>query len=358
MSLAIEKITVVHNGDVMHLAAEGAIGTGLGSASFPVSFSHVWKGNLGRVHVAVPWDANAIFQSMDRDAGLSGLSSRIKNVLKSMLVYQAALRHWPDRGQVCVESDRAYNEVLAMVAEPDGLDQTVAELGKLLLACRDAEASVNAVGAWLSLGVSLQAIRRTARLLFRDGYINAGGAVYGDDKQESFDPGASIVLNDAKLDRFADWLLKRGKLSNLPVRFDFSRLHPEIAAAARPSFESGRWADAQFAALKAATVMARKKAGVDHLADGGAKQMESLFSPNRKAHSGPWLTVSASGPDWYSAQEGFQKLFEGAQKLTNPVRHHEPHFGVDADSAFEYVVLASLLARVVDRAGVELTYGA
>ncbi len=352
MSLEISEITVMHNGAVLHLASSQARRiSGVDAYEFSIAFSNVWKVHRADVRVTVPSDVDVIFQFIDQQAVLATLPIRVKRVLKSMLVYQAALRNWPNAKHAAVDPGCAHQTLVAMVAEPDSLDRIVAELGKLLLVCRDLEARVNSVGAALSLGVSMQAIRRAARLLFRDGYISAGAAVYDDDKHESFDPCAAIVLNEAKLDRFAAWLQTRRELANLPIRFDFSRLHPEIAAEAGPSFEAGRWAAAQLNALRAATLMARKKAGIANDDDEGEATMRGLFAQDRSKNRGPWLRVDSSA-DWDATQAGMQRLFEGAQKLSNQVRHHEPHHGADADSAFEYIVLASLLARVVDRSTV------
>jgi uncharacterized protein (TIGR02391 family) len=153
-------------------------------------------------------------------------------------------------------------------------------------------------------------------------------------------------------ERLEDWLLKHERLANLPVRFDFSRLHPDIAKACRAAFEDGNWADAQLAALRAVNLRARKKAGVSEQDDGGVKTMTQLFASDRNQHDGPCLRVSDGTKSGDGFQDGIQRLFEGAQKLSNPVRHSEPHLGTTQDSAFEYIVLASLLARVIDDATV------
>ena len=351
MNLAIQQVTVVRDDEVLRLQLGQGGPTNRAATAFPVTVHHAWKGLLGVVTVEVTTIAEVVLGYTEDEAQIRKQPERVRSVLASMMLVRAALRDWPDVRLTEINSDNLHESLLSLVAEPESLSRTTAELGRLLLTVRDEEGQINAVGAALSLGVGLHAIRRAARVLYRDGYVEGSGGVFGDNKLESFDPTATIALSEARLGEFARWLQTRRDLANLPVRFDFSRLHPEIAKAAEPGFKVGRWADAQFAALKQATIMARKKAGIENEKDEGEATMRALFAQDRTKNKGPWLRVDSSA-DWEATQGGLQRLFEGAQKLTNPVRHHEPHLGVDADSAFEYVVLASLLARVVERAAV------
>lgn len=353
MNLAIQEVTVVRNDEVFRLLLGQGRPTNRLATAFPVAVHHAWKGLLGELTVEVTTLADVTLSRLQDEAQIRHQPERVRSVLPAMMLFRAALRDWPDVRSTEISSNNLHESLLSLVAEPEVLTKTAAELGRLLLTVRDEEAQINAIGAALSLGVGLHAIRRAARVLYRDGYVQGSGGVFGDNKLESFDPTATIALSEARLGEFAGWLQTRRDLANLPIRFDFSRLHPEIAAAAEPPFKVGRWAEAQLAALRAATLMARKKAGIANDRDDGEATMRGLFAQDRTKNKGPWLRVDSSA-DWEATQGGVQRLFEGAQKLSNPVRHHEPHLGVDADSAFEYVVLASLLARVVERAEIKL----
>jgi len=127
-----------------------------------------------------------------------------------------------------------------------------------------------------------------------------------------------------------------------PVDVQPPRLHPLVETVSRKLFENGHYDQAVFEAFKAlnATVKGRfPELGLD-----GKALMARVFNAkNPLVHLTPCKTQSQT-----DEQEGFMLLFMGAmQGIRNP-QAHEVGASTDANRAFEYLSLASLLLRRLD----------
>ncbi len=120
-------------------------------------------------------------------------------------------------------------------------------------------------------------------------------------------------------------------------------LHPEIARATAKLFEEGLHAKAVEAACKALEGLVRLRAGRHD--EGGKTLMMGVFSPQE-----PVLRFSALETESdRSEQEGLMLLFAGTMlALRDPGAYGPQEDG--ADHALEYIALASLLAKILDRA--------
>ena len=321
---------------------------------YPVDFDSQWDGQLGTVVVRVSGVVEAILRNPGQQVALNKLPERTLVILKQALVFDAALRVWPGARQVDITSEELPFDRLLKVS--CNHEELVARLAQLLLRLDDRELIPSVLGAALSLGASLAALRRAGRVLLRDGFVVSSPGLFRDAKLEHFDPKAGLEVVPATRDRLLKCLHQRKHLAALPVRFDFTRLHPVVQSAAKPDFEAGNLAMAQLAALREVNLAARQKSGIAEERDGGAKMMGRLFARKRDQFpSQPWLRVTDGTDNGDNFQDGIQRLFEGAQKLTNPVRHGRDFLGTEIDEAFEFLVLASMLMRVVDRA--EVVFG-
>jgi uncharacterized protein (TIGR02391 family) len=118
-----------------------------------------------------------------------------------------------------------------------------------------------------------------------------------------------------------------------------TRMHPLIAAEARPQFLIGKHQHGVFASMRAVEVRVRQLAGLGNEAI-GVDLMNRAFGPNGR------LTDSLAPK---GEQEGTRMLFAGAYAvLRNPAGHRQVDYH-DVSEAAEAVLTASLLMRILDR---------
>lgn len=122
------------------------------------------------------------------------------------------------------------------------------------------------------------------------------------------------------------------------------RLHPAIQAASADLLRDGHPGAAIFEGFKAVDVRVRDLSGIR------GRSGKSLMAQAFKA-DGPVLEINDGGTDSeQDEREGFQLIYMGAmQGIRNP-KAHELNGPLDADRAFEYLALASLLMRRLDDA--------
>ena len=315
--------------------------------NYPVTFRNLLTGATSSVWVFISYQAALFFNPGPSPQVLPEEPDSVRNALPAMVVLRAAqMAHPSENGGDLLEPDFV-NAFKDLTRRSGDLDHAVVALAQLLLKLDDRETSTSAMGAALSLSVSLHEVRHAARVLLRDELIESSAALYSDEKLASFDPFAALQIAPGKRRPLRDFLLTHEKLARLPVRFDFSNVHKAIAKASQHAFEAGEYANAQLAALREVSLSARTKSGVDPDRDRGKKTMTRIWARDRASHAGhAWLRVGDATESGQNLQDATQALFEGAQTLSNVVRHDRPHLGGSAEEAFEVIVLASLLAPV------------
>ncbi|HWG22465.1 MAG TPA: TIGR02391 family protein [Terracidiphilus sp.] len=124
--------------------------------------------------------------------------------------------------------------------------------------------------------------------------------------------------------------------------FFWPLIHPAVATAARPRFDSGCYSDAVEWALKVVAEEVRRRTG---LTIDGADLMHKAFSPNR-----PYLVFKDTLPaTQLSLQQGYMEVFAGAMTgIRNPKAHGMVQ--LDRRRCIHFLFLASLLADKVDEA--------
>lgn len=126
-------------------------------------------------------------------------------------------------------------------------------------------------------------------------------------------------------------------------RVTIAGMHPEISAVAGALFEDGHLSQAVFEAFKALEARVQNLANVR---DSGKSLMSAVFSSNN-----PILDITThTGRNTDDEREGFKFLFMGAiVGLRNP-RGHGSTVADSAEEALEYLAVASMLMRRLDRA--------
>lgn len=124
-----------------------------------------------------------------------------------------------------------------------------------------------------------------------------------------------------------------------------TELHPHLEQRLRPLVAAGAFEQAAFDALREVEVLVFRLAGGPRDKSGGrlttAKLMREAFSPN----NGP-LTDPQADP---GEQVGVMELFAGAfGAVRNPLGHQQVRWS-DPTEAAEFVLLADLLVRQLDR---------
>jgi len=119
-------------------------------------------------------------------------------------------------------------------------------------------------------------------------------------------------------------------------------LHPEIRKASSKLFMNGHYYESIFASFKKVNNLVKKKSGKSL---DGQKLMYHVFAPDS-----PVLKLNKlSNESEINEQEGFMHIFAGSiQGIRNP-RAHEDEFTERPMKTIEYLVLASLLAKIVTK---------
>jgi uncharacterized protein (TIGR02391 family) len=122
------------------------------------------------------------------------------------------------------------------------------------------------------------------------------------------------------------------------------RLHPLVQEAAADLLRDGHPGAAILEAYKAIELR------VKELAEDGDRSGRDLMAHAFRLTSPAVALNRGESRSDRDEQEGFQHIFMGAmQGIRNP-KAHDPFVPVDADRAFEYLALASLLMRRLDDA--------
>lgn len=125
-------------------------------------------------------------------------------------------------------------------------------------------------------------------------------------------------------------------------------MHEAVSVAAGALFEDGHYSSAVFDALKAVEERVKQLSGADQ---SGKKLMAQVFGG-----ATPKLDVTTTtGQNAVDEREGFAQLFMGAaQGIRNPRGHGTPIID-SLQEALEYLAVASMLMRRLDRAEKQLS---
>jgi len=141
---------------------------------------------------------------------------------------------------------------------------------------------------------------------------------------------------------------KLGDLGDSPAgradrAFDTLNLHDEIERAAAKLFHDGHYASAVEDACKALAGLVKIRSGRHDLS--GTTLMQTVFSPNN-----PILKFNTLNTETEKSEQlGMMFLYAGAMLALRNPRAHEI-IKDDPESALEFIGLASLLAKALDRA--------
>lgn len=124
--------------------------------------------------------------------------------------------------------------------------------------------------------------------------------------------------------------------------FDERNIHPEVTAVARRLFDDGHYSQATFEAYKLLDKIVRRHSKA-YLS--GVKLMMKVFDRNN-----PLIKLNSLLSDSEKdEQEGYKFLFSGAVAAIRNPRGHEVDVRDDPDDCLDYLTLASMLLRRLDR---------
>jgi uncharacterized protein (TIGR02391 family) len=132
-------------------------------------------------------------------------------------------------------------------------------------------------------------------------------------------------------------------LEDLSILFESLKLHPEIIRVSKQGFENGMYADAVLSAFKEVVVRVKEISGLHSL--DGTRLMEQAFSPNSPKIKLDDLETQV-GKD---VQTGFLNIFKG---VVLGIRNPKAHINIEQTDPYltlEYLSLASLLMKYLDR---------
>jgi len=133
-----------------------------------------------------------------------------------------------------------------------------------------------------------------------------------------------------------------GKKSSTIDLFTSLNIHPSIKQVSFKLFKNEHYQEAVFAAFKKINNMVKKKSGLS--TKDGKKLMLDTFTPNSPVLKINKLKNSSDTDE----QEGFMHIFAGSvQGIRNPRGHDD--IKDNPMSAIEYLCLASLLAKKIDK---------
>lgn len=132
--------------------------------------------------------------------------------------------------------------------------------------------------------------------------------------------------------------------------YDWQNIHSVIHRIAKPRFESFHFADAVEASLKEINDLVKKKyKSLTGKEDDGVSLMRNAFTSTANNNYMPVIELADNSNDsGKNIQQGYMDIFAGAMKgIRNPKAH--TNMQVDADEAWEMIVLASHLLRMYEK---------
>jgi uncharacterized protein (TIGR02391 family) len=142
----------------------------------------------------------------------------------------------------------------------------------------------------------------------------------------------------------ADWkVVTAPRLRPAIRRVTIDEMHGDISAVAGALYADGHYTSAVFEAFRTVETRVKQLSGVEQ---SGKKLMSQVFGGTT-----PRLDITTTtGQNAVDEREGFNQLFMGAaQGLRNPRGHETPSLDT-AEEALEYLAIASMLMRRLDRA--------
>jgi uncharacterized protein (TIGR02391 family) len=131
-----------------------------------------------------------------------------------------------------------------------------------------------------------------------------------------------------------------------PHPFETRNIHPDFPSRVRKLFDDGHWEQSVFEAFKFIEKEIKRISGLRGKT-GYALMMDAL---NENGPPTVQLNGLATDSD-IDEQKGFKFIFAGAAAGIRNPRGHEVDIGDTPDEALDYLALASLLLRRLDRAG-------
>lgn len=130
-----------------------------------------------------------------------------------------------------------------------------------------------------------------------------------------------------------------------PHPFETRNIHPDLPARVRKLFDDGHWEQSVFEAFKFIEKEIKRISGIRGKI-GYALMMDALNE------NSPTVRLNGLATDSdIDEQKGFKFIFAGAATGIRNPRGHEVDVGDTPDEALDYLALASLLLRRLDRAG-------
>jgi uncharacterized protein (TIGR02391 family) len=164
--------------------------------------------------------------------------------------------------------------------------------------------------------------------------INLVGQIIGN--LRGLDPGSEVIVEIEGLEH-------QGKNIENCMGEYIKQMHPKIIESCEGLFEDGHYENAIEASVKGVFEYLRIKAG---LKIDGAALVETIFSSKNPILSFGNLAESTI----LNRQIGFMDLLKGYYKgIRNPISHSEGN-EFERKEAFEYLVMAAVLCRTIDKA--------
>ena len=130
-----------------------------------------------------------------------------------------------------------------------------------------------------------------------------------------------------------------------PHPFETRNIHPDLPSKVRKLFDDGHWEQSVFEAFKFVEKEIKRISGLRGKT-GYALMMDALNENGPTVQLNGLMTESD-----IDEQKGFKFIFAGAATGIRNPRGHEVDIGDTPDEALDYLALASLLLRRLDRAG-------
>lgn len=125
--------------------------------------------------------------------------------------------------------------------------------------------------------------------------------------------------------------------------FDERNIHPKVDAVAKRLYDDGYYSQATFEAYK---LLDKQVATLSKLNESGVKLMMTVFSDQQ-----PLIKLSDTGTlSGKDEQLGYRNIFAGAMSAIRNPRGHEHSFHETPTQCLDYLSLASMLLRRLEKA--------